>query len=128
MNNLVVLKQMIRLSCVIKELKESRCKLNNVINKTNYLIVKGDIYNDFIDKLNNNINDCLYVEKYLRLSVSNICKMLDGFDASKMDPVDYISSSDVKNKMIDISRGRSLVAFIDLNTGKIIQAKEPNIE
>lgn len=119
---------MIRISRIIKELKEGRCKLNNILIKNEYVIAKGETYNEFYKKINDSISNCLFVEQYLRLSVSNSCKILDGFDAGKMDPVDYISSSDVKNKVIDISRGRSLVAFIDLNTGKIIQVDKLDIK
>ena len=51
--------------------------------------------------------------------VSNACKCLDGFNASIMEPVDYISSSDVKNKFVDICKGKKIVATICLSTGKI---------
>ena len=36
-----------------------------------------------------------------------------------MEPVDYISSSDVKNKFVDICKGKKIVATICLSTGKI---------
>ena len=68
---------------------------------------------------------CLYVEQYLRSSVSSACKCLDGFDASKMEPIDYISSSDVKNKFVDICLGKKVVATINLTTGEITSVNIP---
>lgn len=59
------------------------------------------------------------------MSVSNACKCLDGFDASKMEPIDYISSSDVKNKFVDICLGKKVVASINLTTGEIISINTP---
>ena len=77
---------------------------------------------------NSSINNCLYVEQYLRSSVSSACKCLDGFDASKMEPIDYISSSDVKNKFVDICLGKKVVATINLTTGEITSVNIPKQE
>lgn len=48
------------------------------------------------------ISNILFVEQYLRSSVSSICVHLDGFDPGRMDPIDYISSNDIKNGIVDI--------------------------
>lgn len=53
---------------------------------------------------------------------------MDGFDASKMEPIDYISSSDVKNKFVDICLGKKVVASINLTTGEIISINTPKQE
>lgn len=118
-SNLVILKQMIRLSRIIKDMKEARYKLSSILSQSSYFIVEGDQSDIINNQTKDSIANCLYTEKYLRLSVSNACKCLNGFNASIMEPVDYISSSDVKNKFVDICKGKKIVATICLSTGKI---------
>lgn len=124
MNNKIIIKQMIRLSRILKELKETRCKLTSVNQQVSYFIIDGEFSDLLKNKTKDNISNCLYLEKYLRLSVSNACKCLDGFNPDKMEPIDYISSSDVKNKFVDICLGKKIVALINLTTG-IISSIEP---
>lgn len=119
-SNKVILKQMIRLSRVIRDLKESRMKMNLVQDQTEYFVCQGESLSAIRSITNTNISNCLYLEKHLRLSVSDSCKCLDGFIPGKMEPIDYISSSDVKNKFVDICLGKSVVATINLTTGVII--------
>lgn len=111
---------MIRLSGIITELKEARLKLTSVNSKADYFIVNGEASDVLYNSTKDSINNCLYSEKYLRLSVSNACMCLDGFDANIMDPIDYISRFDIRNKFVDICKGTQVVATIDLLTGKII--------
>ena len=119
---------MIRLSRIIKESREARAKLNVIQSQTEYFIVDGE-YSSFIrDQVKSSMTNCLYTEQYLRSSVSNACKCLDGFDAKKMEPIDYISSSDVKNKFVDICLGKKVVATIDLTTGKIESINIPELK
>lgn len=94
-----------------------------------YFIVEGDQSDIIRNQTKDSIANCLYTEKYLRLSVSNACKCLDGFNASIMEPVDYISSSDVKNKFVDICKGKSIVATINLTSGEItlLKPKHSNV-
>lgn len=127
-SNLVILKQMIRLSRIIKEMKEARCKLNAILSQSSYFIVEGDQSDIIRNHTKDSIANCLYTEKYLRLSVSNACKCLDGFNAGTMEPIDYISSSDVRNKFVDICKGKKIVATINLTTGKIAQLEPEQIE
>lgn len=84
-----------------------------------YFIVDGDQSDIIRNQTKDSITNCLYTEKYLRLSVGNACKCLDGFNASIMEPIDYISSSDVRNKFVDICKGKKVVATINLTTGEI---------
>jgi len=129
MNNKIILQQMIRLSRIIKDSREARAKLNSIQAQTEYFIVEGNQSTFIRDQANSSIGNCLYTEKYLRLSVSNACKCLDGFNASIMEPVDYISSSDVKNKFVDICKGKSIVATINLTSGEItlLKPKHSNV-
>lgn len=119
-NNKVILKQMIRLSQVIRDLKEARIKMTVVQDQTNYFVCQGDALTTIRSMTSSNITNCLYLEQYLRSSVSNSCKCLDGFIQGKMEPIDYISSNDVKNKFVDICLGKDIVATINLTTGDII--------
>ncbi len=128
MNNKSILQQMIRLSRIIKDSREARAKLSSIQSQTEYFIVEGNQSTFIRDQANSSINNCLYVEQYLRSSVSNACKCLDGFDASKMEPIDYISSNDVKNKFVDICLGKKVVASINLTTGEIISVSIPELE
>lgn len=125
--NLVILKQMIRLSRIILEIREARAKLSSVNSKATYFIVEGEYSNLLNQQTNRSIANCLYTEQYLRLSVSNACKCLDGYDGSYMDPIDYISSSDIKNKFADLCRGKRVVATINLTTGEVKKLK-PELE
>lgn len=119
MGNKIVLKGMIRLSSLIKSYREARCKLNFAVAQTEYFIMHGEENTFLQEKSKRSVSDCLYLEQYLRSSVSSMCKYLDGFDPSTMDPIDYVSSSDIKNKFVDICRGKKVVATISLQTGDI---------
>lgn len=125
MDNRTILHQMIRLSRIIKTSREARAKLSSIQSETDYFIVAGENSNLIKTKAVDNISNCLYVEQYLRSSVSEACKYLDGFDGSRMEPIDYISSSDVKNKFVDICLGKKIVATINLTTGKIEPIEKP---
>jgi len=125
MDNRIILHQMIRLSRIIKDSREARAKLSSIQSQTDYFIVTGNESDLIKNKANDSMMNCLYVEQYLRSSVSNACKCLDGFDASRMEPIDYISSSDVKNKFVDICLGKKVVATINLTTGKIESINTP---
>lgn len=122
----MVLKGMIRLSGLIKCYREARCKLNFAVAQTEYFIMHGEEHTFLQEKSKRGVNDCLYLEQYLRLSVSNMCKFLDGFNPSTMDPIDYVSSSDIKNKFIDICRGKKVIATISLKTGEITKITPEN--
>ena len=125
-SNLVILRQMIRLSGIVKELKEVRCKSNLIVSKTDFFLIEGDHSNMLKESCKSNVTNCLYLEQYLRSSVSKACKCLDGFNPNTMDPVDYISSSDVKDKYVDLCRGNRVVATINLTTG-FIEKIEPEL-
>lgn len=114
---------MIRISRIIKDLKEARCKLNSAISQTDYYIINGESSDLIRDKVNKCIADCLYLEQYLHSSVSNACKYLDGFKPKKMEPIDYISSNDVKNKFVDICLGKKVTAVANLTTGEISEVE-----
>ena len=126
--NKVVIKQMIRISSIIKELKEARAKLASASSNLSYFVTEGNTCDEIKHRVTDNVSSCLYLEQCLRSSVSKACKHLDGFNPSIMDPIDYISSSDVKNKFIDICRGNRVVATIDITTGNIEQLNNQNVE
>lgn len=86
---------------------------------TEYFVTGGNISTTLRKYTNTSIGNCLFTEQYLHLSVSNACKCLDGFDRLCMDPIDYISSNDMKNKFVDLCRGGNVVATINLTTGEI---------
>ena len=117
--NKVILRSMINLSRIVKNIKEARTNLGSASDYTRFFIVKGDVANSLSSKLNNCVHDCLYVEEHLRQAISESCLYLDGFDVKHMDPVNYISTNDIKNKCIDICKGNRVTATISLDTGKI---------
>lgn len=119
---------MIRLSRIIKLSREARSNLTRINQETNYFIVDGVQSNLIKHKARDSMLNCLFVEQYLRSSVSSACKCLDGFDGSKMEPIDYISSSDVKNKFVDICLGKKVVATINLTTGIIEPLNKPELD
>lgn len=121
--NLILLTQMKRLSRIIRSARSARRDINFIMSETNYFIVEGRQSNFIGVQAKASSANILYIEQYLRLSVSEICKDLDGFDVSRMEPIDYISSSDVKNGSVAIMLGKKIVADIDLSTGFIKPAQ-----
>ena len=118
-NNLTLLRSMIRLSAMVRDLKSARRILNPVLASTEYFIVNGETSDTIENKVKDSINNCLYVENYLLPAISAISVRLNGFDPSSMDPVSYISNGDIKDKSVDIMRGKRIVANICLKTGNI---------
>lgn len=117
--NIHILRQMITLSKQIKLSKEARCILQQLRSNAKFFIVEGKESNRIDLSTVKSIDETLSVEMYLRSSVSNMCACLDGFSPTKMEPIDYISSSDIKNKYVDLCYGEKVVAAINLSTGKI---------
>jgi hypothetical protein len=118
--NLIMLNSMIRLSRILRNCKDARRNLDLVIDQTSYFIVAGEVSNMIQVQAQASTSNVLFVEQYLRSSVSKICISLDGFDPGKMDPIDYISSSDIRDGIVDICRGKKIVANINLSSGEII--------
>lgn len=118
--NLIMLNSMIRLSRILRNCKDARRNLDLVVDQTSYFIVAGEVSNMIQVQAQASTSNVLFVEQYLRSSVSKICVSLDGFDPGKMDPIDYISSSDIRDSIVDICRGKKIVANINLSSGEII--------
>lgn len=118
--NLIMLNSMIRLSRILRNCKDARRNLDLVVDQTSYFIVAGEVSNMIQVQAQASTSNVLFVEQYLRSSVSKICVSLDGFDPGKMDPIDYISSSDIRDGIVDICRGKKIVANINLSSGEII--------
>ena len=114
---------MMRLSRIIRNSKDARRNLDLVVDQTGYFIVAGESSNMIQVQAKASISYILFVEQYLRSSVSSICVHLDGFDPGRMDPIDYISSNDIKNGIVDICRGKKVVANINLSSGDIFLVK-----
>ena len=121
--NLIMLNSMMRLSRIIRNSKDARRNLDLVVDQTGYFIVAGESSNMIQVQAKASISNILFVEQYLRSSVSSICVHLDGFDPGRMDPIDYISSNDIKNGIVDICRGKKVVANINLSSGDIFLVK-----
>ena len=115
-----MLNSMIRLSRILRNCKDARRNLDLVIDQTSYFIVAGEVSNMIQVQAQASTSNVLFVEQYLRSSVSKICISLDGFDPGKMDPIDYICSSDIRDGIVDICRGKKIVANINLSSGEII--------
>ena len=115
-----MLNSMIRLSRILRNCKDARRNLDLVIDQTSYFIVAGEVSNMIQVQAQASTSNVLFVEQYLRSSVSKICISLDGFDTGKMDPIDYICSSDIRDGIVDICRGKKIVANINLSSGEII--------
>ena len=121
--NLIMLNSMIRLSRIIRNSKDARRNLDLIVDQTGYFIVAGESSNMIQVQAKASISNILFVEQYLRSSVSSICVHLDGFDPGCMDPIDYISSSNIKNGIVDLCRGKKVVANINLSSGDIFLVK-----
>lgn len=121
--NLMILNSMMRLSRIILNSKDARRSLNLIIDQTNYFIVSGESSNMIQVQAKASISNILFVEQYLRSSVSSMSILLDGFDSKCMDPIDYISSNDIKNGIVDICRGKKTVANVNLSSGELFLLK-----
>lgn len=121
--NLIMLNSMIRLSRIIRNSKDARRNLDLIVDQTGYFIVAGESSNMIQVQAKASISNILFVEQYLRSSVSSICVHLDGFDPGCMEPIDYISSSDIKNGIVDLCRDKKVVANINLSSGDIFLVK-----
>ena len=121
--NLIMINSMMRLSRIIRNSKDARRNLDLVVDQTGYFIVAGESSNMIQVQAKASISNILFVEQYLRSSVSSICVHLDGFDPGRMDPIDYISSNDIKNGIdgVKISRTKEQVQI-----EKLLQAIEKN--
>lgn len=117
--NKTILKAMINLSRIVKNIKEARANLSSASDYTRFFIIKGEVADNLSSKLTHTVHDCLYTEQHLRKAIGDSCAYLEGFDASKMDPVDYISTHDIKTKRIDICKNGKVVATINVDTGEI---------
>lgn len=115
-----IIKAMINLSRIVKKIKEARANLSSASDYTRFFIIKGEVADSLTSKLTHNVHDCLYVEQHLRKTISDSCCYLSGFDANKMDPIDYISTHDIQTKYADLCKNRKIVASINLITGEII--------
>ena len=118
-----MLNSMMRLSRIIRNSKDARRNLDLVVDQTGYFIVAGESSNMIQVQAKASISNILFVEQYLRSSVSSICVHLDGFNPGRMDPIYYISSNDIKNGIVDICRGKKVVANINLSSGDIFLVK-----
>lgn len=117
MKNKRLLRQMIHMSRIICDLRCIRCNTHSVNVQSLYCIISGD---NLIEQGTRKIvESCLYMEQHLRSSVSELCKCLDGFKTSKFDIIDYISSSDIKSKSVDLCHKNKVIGRIDLTDGKI---------
>lgn len=125
--NIIILRQMQTLSKQIKIAKEARCLLQQLQSNARYFIVEGSDSNRIKNSTVKSVDEILNIELYLRLSISNMCTCLDGFKSSKMEPVDYVSSSDIKNKFVDLCYEGRVVATINLSDGTISKV-EPEQE
>lgn len=115
-----MLNAMMRLSRIIRNSRNARRSLDAILEQTDYFIVAGESSNMIQVQAKASISNILFVEQYLRSSVSEICTRLDGYDPGKMDPIDYISSNDIKDGIVDLCRGKKIVANINLSSGEII--------
>ena len=125
--NLIMLNSMMRLSRIIRNSKDARRNLDLVVDQTGYFIVAGESSNMIQVQAKASISNILFVEQYLRSSVSSICVHLDGFDPGRMDPIDYISSNDIKNGIVDICRGKKVVPNINLSSADIFIVKPESV-
>ena len=116
------------LSKQIKIAKEAKCLLQHLQSNSEYFIVEGSDSNRIKNSTIKSVDEILNIELYLRSSVSNMCACLDGFKPSKMEPVDYISSSDIKNKFVDLCYGKKVTATVNLSTGTIEKIEPEQLE
>lgn len=113
---------MIRLSEILKNIRESRNLTRKTIDLLKFCVVNGEIHKDIRGKLSSNEDNFSYIELYLHLSVSNACRCLEGFNSKTMEPINYICSRDIQLGSVDICKNNKVVAILDIHTGEILES------
>lgn len=121
--NIIVLQQMVKLSSIVRDIKEARLHMGSASFNTRLFVVNGEPSNMITTMLTRGEKDCMYLELLLRSKIQAACKYLKGFDETIMDPIDYISTHDIKNEAIDLCKNNKVVATIYMDTGKIVLSK-----
>lgn len=118
-HNQLVVQEMLRTSNIIAHLKNARAEYEQAATACKICIVEGkpskEIYNSLIKSISDNkINEIYFTARMEKLS-----KLLDGFDASIMDPITYISRFDISKKIVDIVKNTKHIGWLSLTTGEI---------
>ena len=122
-NNRLAINQMIRLSNQIRLSKEARCKLNVLNDNTKYIINKG-VHAESKVCLNNATLALLKLEVEMKNVVQCLCENLIGFDSNISEPINYISSSDITNKLVELCSNGFIVGYIDIDKMEVVYCKK----
>ncbi len=115
----LVVQHMLRTSNVILHLKNSRVELQKANSAMPIDIVGGRTNYENQAGINRRILEIQMLEQSMMHRNAKLFKTLSGFDSSIMDPISFISSYDIKQKVVDIVKNTKYVGYLDLNTGKI---------
>lgn len=110
--------QMKKLSKVITKLREGKLTIRIVDDKTSILLIEGKRV-CLSEKINAILQEITDLENILSKCIENLCKKLEDFKPD-MQPFDYISTNDIKNKYVIIEdlKGKHLYKC-NLGTGEI---------
>ena len=81
-------------------------------------------FDDLIKPLKEAENEIDYKLLYVKRKIKSMVSSLEGFDPSVHKQIDYISTADIKEGLVDISLADDDSWQLDLKTGSIKSAKE----
>lgn len=118
-HNQLVVQEMLRTSNIITHLKNARAEYEQAAMACKICIVEGKPSKEIYNSLLKSISDNKINEIYFTARMEKLSKLLDGFDASIMDPITYISRFDVSKKIVDIVKNTKHIGWLSLTTGEI---------
>lgn len=124
-HNQLVVQEMLRTSSIITHLRMARAEYEHAAMACKVSIVEGKPSEIIHNRLISEINENRYSELYFANRMEKLSKLLEGFDASKMDPIEYISRFDVSKKVVDIVKNTKHVAWLSLVTGEVTIIESP---
>lgn len=115
---------MLRTSNIILHLRNSRAELSKASSACRIYIEDGKPSREFNREINEQILSSTILEENLKQRIAKLSQQLKGFDKSVLDPITFISSYDMKHKVVDLVKGTTYVGYLDLNTCEIHLVRE----
>lgn len=120
--NACKIQSILRICGIIRNLKEGKLQIREVADVK---LAKEPAFCNIIKLLKEAEKEIEYKQMYVERKVRNMVSELDGFNHLVHKQINYISTSDIKEGMVDISLADDETWFINLSTGDIISAETP---
>ncbi len=119
--NTIKIRIILRACSIMRKLKESKLQIREIADLR---LANEPSFNKIVQLLKEATQEIDYKALFLGRKIKNMVSELEGFDPSIHKKIDYISTCDIKDGLVDISLADDEFYFIDLKTGEIISAAE----